>query len=239
VSGRALETGGACETGKLAAAKAAVELVKDGMLLGLGSGSTVRVFIDLLAERVRRENLSLVFCSTSLDTSFYAASKGLREVPLGEDPPDLAVDGADLVLPDRTLIKGGGAAHFREKIIDYFSREFVVIVDETKVAETAPSSVSVPLEVHPMAVRQVVRRLRELAEVRGVQVRASSGGKLGPVVTDNGNLVLDVVLEGVEDWQEEEVRMKLIPGVLESGIFALRKPDKILIGTGSGTTLFI
>lgn len=229
----------ASEAGKLAAAKAAVELVKDGMLLGLGSGSTVRVFIDLLAEKVQKENISVTFCSTSLDTSFYAASKGLREVPLGEDPPDLAVDGADLVLPDRSLIKGGGAAHLREKVVDYFSKEFVVIVDETKVAKTAPGVVSVPLEVHPMAARQVARRLRELAEVRDVRVRASGGGKLGPVVTDNGNIVLDVVLEGVVDWREEEVRLKLIPGVFENGIFALRRPDKILIGTTSGTTLFI
>lgn len=214
---------------KLNAAREAARHVRDGMVVGLGSGTTVKIFIDVLAERVRQENLTIFFVSSSIDTSLYAAGKGLLEVPLHEYTPEVSFDGADAVLPDRSLIKGGGGCLLREKIVDYYSKEYVVIVDATKVAET-PRNLNVPVEVHPQAFKKVMEELRKSYGAVNVTLRTYEKGKLGPVLTDNGNFILDALFDELKDPLRLELSLKSVPGLIETGIFSVKKPSKIIVG---------
>lgn len=218
---------------KRRAAEAALKHVKDGMVIGLGSGSTVKVFIDLLGKKIKEEGYMLYFISSSADTSIYASSKGLKETTFLEHIPELAVDGADLVLPGLALIKGGGGAFLREKIVDYYSEEYFIIVDETKLS-VPMGPIKVPVEVLPQAFMPVRREVLKLGEVVDAELRLAGGGKLGPIITDNGNFIVDLYVEGVEDWPKLEEELNSIPGVLENGVFAKKKPSKIFVGKDDG-----
>ncbi|MEZ0346382.1 MAG: ribose 5-phosphate isomerase A, partial [Infirmifilum sp.] len=214
---------------RMRAVEAALELVRDGMLIGLGSGTTLRLFIEKLAERVKQEGLEVHFVSTSHDTSFLAARLGLVERPLLDEKPEIAFDGADYIFPERWVVKGMGAALFREKIVDYFSKEYVILADWKKLRDQ-PLNVPVPVEVHPFAAHQVLSALLELPEAGQASIRQAEKGKLGPVVTDNGNFLVDVVFKRIENPQELELKLTAIPGVTASGIFAVKKPSKIFLG---------
>ena len=141
------------EAKRAAAFKAVQELVEDGMVVGLGSGSTMAYAIQALAERVRSEELDILCIPTSYQVFFLAVRNGLRITSLDEHPePDLALDGADQVDKDLNLIKGGGAAMTREKIVDYASKRLAIIVDEAKLAERlGEKGLPVPLEVLPFS----------------------------------------------------------------------------------------
>jgi ribose 5-phosphate isomerase A len=205
---------------KINAAKGALEYVKDGMCIGLGSGSTAREFLKLLVEKAKKENIKVCCVTTSTDTRALAIENNLWVVePDTISEIDLAVDGADTVTKD-ALLKGGGGALTREKIIDYNAKKFIVIVDEGKVRDKLVGNVA--LEVLPFAAPFVLQELKKY----NPRIRKAER-KLGPVVSDNGSFIVDMDME-IDDPKKTEEWLKSIPGIIENGIFT--KFDKIIVG---------
>lgn len=207
---------------KDAAARAAVTLVRPGMKLGLGTGSTASVFVRRLAERVAAEGLELRCASTSKATADLAVSLGLKIETLDElGWLDLTIDGADEVDPDLNLIKGGGGAHLREKIVATASDRMVVIADKMKVVEHL-GQFHLPVEVVPFgkeATKTLVMRALDghgLAD-RPVKWRESADG--GPFLTDEGNVILDLYLGRIADPETLAGDLSAIAGVVEHGLF--------------------
>jgi ribose 5-phosphate isomerase A len=206
------------------AALGALSYIKNGMCIGLGSGSTVAEFINLLSEKVKKEKLSVCCVTTSTDTRLMAINRGLWVTePDAISEIDLAVDGADRVTK-KALLKGGGGALTREKIIDYNAKKFIVIADESKVQETLEGNVA--LEVLPFAAPFVLKALKQYNPTIRMAVK-----KLGPVISDNGSFIIDMHMR-LEDPQKTERELKNIPGIIENGIFT--KFDEIIIGTKTG-----
>jgi len=205
---------------KINAAKAALAYVKDGMCIGLGSGSTVREFIKLLGEKVK-SGLKITCVTTSFDSRMLAIENGIfvTETDAIEDI-DLAVDGADKVTP-HALLKGGGGALTREKIIDYNAKKFIVIVDESKVIDGVLEG-EVNLEVLPFASPLIMKTLKEY----NPKVRMAKA-KLGPVISDNGSFIIDCHMK-LENPKKVEQWLKSIPGIIENGIFT--RFDMIIVG---------
>lgn len=212
---------------KKTAGYAAVEYVRDGMVVGLGTGSTVKYFVEGLAEKVREEEFDLTCIPTSVAVERLAVSLGLSVSNLVEHPRvDLDVDGADEVDPRFNLIKGGGGALTREKIVAESSEKFFVVVDESKIVRRL-GVFPVAVEVLSFAEGKVVRELRDL----GGFPRKREG-----FVSDNGNIILDVKFNIVcPEKLEEEINS--LSGVVENGLFAKRKPEKVLVGVGGKVSL--
>jgi ribose 5-phosphate isomerase A len=202
---------------KAAAGRLAASLVQDGMALGLGTGSTVAFFLEALAERVRAEGLRLRGVPTSLDTERRCWELGLPLAGLEElDSLDLTVDGADEIDPQFRLIKGGGGALLREKVVAQQSRELVIVVDPKKRVERLGTTFALPVEVVPFALAPVLRAVRAL----GANPVQRGAHALPPYRTDNGNAVLDLSFpDGIADPQALEQRLKAIAGVVEVGLF--------------------
>lgn len=209
---------------KINAAKAALEYVKDGMCIGLGSGTTVKEFIRLLGEKVKN-GLKVTCVTTSFDSRMLAIENGIfvTETDAIEDI-DLAVDGADKVTKT-ALLKGGGGALTREKIIDYNAKQFIVIADEGKVVEGILEG-EVNLEVLPFAAPLVMKELKQYDP----RIRMSKA-KLGPVISDNGSFIIDCDMK-IEDPRGMEQKLKSIPGIIENGIFT--KFSIIIVGNEEG-----
>ena len=198
---------------KRAAAEKALELVRDGMLLGLGSGTTMRYFTEGLG-RLVEGGMKVRGVPTSRATAELAAANGIPVITELVSPIDLAVDGADEVDPALNLIKGRGGAHFREKIVAAASKRFVVVVDESKMVPQLGVGV-VPVEVLPFLWRTTAERLTELGASLTVR-----GGEEAPFMTDNSNLILDLTFEGgIADPAEVATALKAIVGVVEHGLF--------------------
>jgi ribose 5-phosphate isomerase A len=207
------------------AALGTLEYVKNGMCIGLGSGSTAREFIRLLAEKVKKEKLSICCVTTSLDSRMVAIESGLWVTePDAISEIDLAVDGADK-LTENALLKGGGGALTREKIIDYNAKKFIVIADESKLQKTLEGSVS--LEVLPFAAPIVLKQLARYKPVIRI-----SDQKLGPVISDNGCYIVDLADMKIDDPEGMENELNGIPGIIENGIFT--QFDEIVLGTKDG-----
>jgi ribose 5-phosphate isomerase A len=202
---------------KAAAGRLAASLVQDGMALGLGTGSTVAFFLEALAERVRAEGLRLRGVPTSLDTERRCWELGLPLAGLEElDSLDLTVDGADEIDPQFRLIKGGGGALLREKVVAQQSRELVIVVDPKKRVARLGTTFALPVEVVPFALAPVLRAVRAL----GANPVQRGAHALPPYRTDNGNAVLDLSFpDGIADPQALEQRLKAIAGVVEVGLF--------------------
>ncbi len=218
------------ELEKKNAALAALSHVKNDMVVGLGTGSTAKYFIELLCEKVRSGGLKRIrgVC-TSHDSRELALAGKLNTVSLDHiEQIDLAVDGADSVDAKLNSIKGGGGALAREKIIAYNAKKFIIIADETKYCQKL-ANVTVPIEVMEFACPLVLRNFRKMG--MRAEVRKSSGGKIGPVITDNGNFLIDAHMD-VLDAKKDEMRLKNIPGVVEAGIFT--KCDLLIIGKEKG-----
>ncbi|MFA5049632.1 MAG: ribose 5-phosphate isomerase A [Candidatus Micrarchaeia archaeon] len=214
---------------KINAAKKALEFVKPDTVIGLGSGSTVFEFLKLLGEKIRNENMRVFGVPTSFDTEMIALGQGIPIIRPDQPPKiDLAIDGADLISKNY-LIKGGGGALTREKIIAYEAEKFYVIADEGKLKlENFP----VPIEVIPFSVFLVAKKLQQ----KGYQVMLRmSQNKLGPVITDNGNYIIDALIPKINNPKKLEEELTLIPGVIENGIFT--KFDKIIIGNQKGSKI--
>ena len=200
---------------KAAAAARALELVRPGMVVGLGTGSTAAHFVQGLGELVRG-GLRVTGVPTSRETERLAKAAGIPLADALEGPIDLAVDGADEIGPDLDLIKGGGGAHLREKLVAGAALRFIVIADEGKLVPRLGTRFPVPVEVVPFLWRSTAARLAKL----GFEWRLR-GGAEAPFTTDNGNLVIDLTASGgIPDPRGAAARIKAVTGVVEHGIFA-------------------
>ncbi len=214
---------------KLAVATAAVDQVRDGMVLGLGSGSTAALMIQELGARLQRGELSgITGVTTSFQGEVLAAELGIPLQSLNAvSRIDLAIDGADEVDPDFQLIKGGGACHVQEKLVARRADRFVVVVDSSKLVERLNLEFLLPVEVLPGAWRQVKAELEAMGAKGELRMAVR---KAGPVVTDQGNLVLDLKWTGgIADPAGLEQGINNLPGVLENGLF-VGLTDQVLVG---------
>ncbi|MBE6487483.1 MAG: ribose-5-phosphate isomerase RpiA [Methanosphaera stadtmanae] len=208
--------------------KEAVKLIDDGQVVGLGTGSTTHFFIKHLGMRIQEEELEILGIPTSFQSLILAREFGIKVTSLDEHDVDIAVDGADEVSSQLDLIKGGGAAHTIEKLVDSNAKKFVVIVDESKLVDNL-GEFPVPVEVIPDSLRPVTNALIQMGGKPEIRMGIR---KDGPVITDNGNFVLDTKFD-IEDPAKLEVELNSIPGVLENGIFA-GITDKVIVGKMSG-----
>ena len=207
---------------KRASANAALEYVLTGATIGVGTGSTAEFFIEALAARPGQIAAAV---ASSLAATAALRAAGIRVVDLAEAPSTYSSsDGADEVDPHLRLIKGRGGAHTREKVLATAAELFVCIVDESKLVDRLGGA-PVPLEVVPMALPLVARRLTAL----GATVAERPG-----FVTDNGNAVLDAMELDLSDPEGLELELDAIPGVVECGIFARRRADVVLVGAAGG-----
>lgn len=220
----------AAEDAKRHAAQRAAELVEDGMVLGLGTGSTAQLMLAALAARVN-EGLKVRGVPTSIDTMELARHLGIPLTTLDDDLAlDLTLDGADEVDPEFRLIKGLGGALLREKVVASASRRVAIMVDEGKLVKKLGSKAPLPVEVVRFAWRPAQERLKALG-CEPVLRRTPEGE---PFVTDNGNLVLDArFAHGVEQPEELERAVNNIPGVVENGLF-LGLATEVVVGTPAG-----
>ena len=215
---------------KLAAAQKALEFVKPGMSVGLGTGSTAEIFIDLLGKREKEEKLGLACIATSRASERQAKRLGLKLAGFDAvEKLDAAFDGADQVDSDFNLIKGLGGALVREKIVDYRAKEFYVLVGEGKLCDEL--SGIVPVEAIPMA-EGAVRR--ELAALGALEAPARMEGKM-KFISDNGNPVLHAKFGKIGDPSELEWRINEIPGVVDNGLFTKGASVAVIVGSASGT----
>ncbi len=213
---------------KRMAAEAAVERVKEGMVLGLGTGSTTRYAIEKLG-RLMNEGLNILCIPTSDATAELARSLGIPLTSLSEHPTvDLVIDGADEVDPRLNLIKGMGGALFREKLVALSSTQMIVIVDESKLVDSLGQRTPVPTEVLPFAWNQTRKRLEALGCTPSLREVVDQ-----PFITDNGNYVLDCRFPHIEEASDLADRIKAIPGVMEHGLF-LDMADTVLVGRPQG-----
>ena len=189
--------------------------VKDGDILGVGSGSTVYVALLAIAKRIKEEKLIIKAIPTSIEISLFCSKLGIPLTTLYENKPDWLFDGADEVDPNRSLIKGRGGAMFKEKLLISSSPVNYIIVDESKLVKKLGTNFPVPIEVFPTALMHVEAALRKIG-ANSLKIRPAKG-KDGPIITENGNLVLDAHFDDIDD--DMEVKIKSITGVIESGLF--------------------
>ena len=205
---------------KKKAAARALQFVEPGMKLGLGTGSTAAAFVDLLGKRVA-EGLDVIGVPTSEATRRQAESLGIRLTTLDAEPfLDLTIDGADEIDPGLRLIKGGGGALLREKIVATASDRMIVIADATKLVETL-GKFPLPIEVIPFGLAATLGMIEMLGEDCGCQgelkVRTTASGE--PFRTDSDNLIVDAHYGAIVDPEELDHALKMIPGVVENGLF--------------------
>lgn len=212
--------------GKEKVAKKIVRLAQNGEIIGAGSGSTVYLALLALAERVRREGLKIQIIPASMEISMTCIRLGLPQTTLWAARPDWTFDGADEVDPSRNLIKGRGGAMFKEKLLICNSAKTYILVDESKPVEHLGSKFPVPIEVFPHALTYVEKRIKELKASKTTLRPAQ--GKDGPVLTENGNFILDAYFPAIPLSLEKEI--KSVTGVIESGLFIGYEPEVIITG---------
>jgi len=190
------------------------EKVKDGDVLGVGSGSTSYLALVAIAKKVKAEKLNVKAITTSIELTMVCSSLGIETTTLFEHRPDWYFDGADEVDPDKSLIKGRGGAMFKEKLIMSASPVTYILVDESKLVKKLGTNFPVPVEVFPPALLYVEAELKKLGAETTLR---PAKGKDGPVITENGNLILDAHFNTID--KEMERKIKAITGVIESGLF--------------------
>jgi len=203
---------------KKKAALEAIKHVKNNTIIGLGSGTTVAFAIEALGKRVQKENLQIMGIPSSYQAFQLAIQHGIQITTLDEHPIiDITIDGADQITPKLQLIKGMGAALAREKIVAAASKYNIIIADESKrVNHLGENNQAVPIEVLPFALSLVVNKITMLGCIPVVR---EGKGKLGPIITDNGNFIIDAYFGLISDPQELSIKVKSIPGVVETGFF--------------------
>ena len=217
---------------KIAAEKAAAR-VRSGMVVGLGTGSTVYYALLKLGERVR-EGLDIIGIPTSAGTEKIATAQQIPLATLASHPSlDLTIDGADEVDQDLNLIKGGGAALVREKIIANASKEILIVVDESKVSRVLGTTFPLPVEVVRFGWEATQTEVNRICGKSTLRLAPDPDGNQHPLMTDNGNYILDCHFDGIPAPEAVELQLNNIPGVVENGIF-VNRADKIIIGTPSG-----
>lgn len=218
---------------KQAAGQKAASLVRDGMRLGLGTGSTAAHALTALGTRIREDGLTVEGVATSFEAERLARECGIPLTTLDDDPDlDLVIDGADEVDEALRLIKGRGGAHAREKVVATQAERFVVVVDPSKLVDRLGEQAPLPVEVLPMAVTPVSRALDDLGATPELRVGAA---KDGPVVTDQGLWILDAHFpEGIADPSALNRALCTRPGVLDHGLFLDLATD-VIVGRPDGT----
>ncbi|MFG6119714.1 ribose 5-phosphate isomerase A [Thalassobacillus sp. B23F22_16] len=189
--------------------------VKDGQVIGVGSGSTSFLAIQAIADKVKKENLSITAIPTSIEVALSCARLGIPTTTLTEARPDWGFDGADEVDSEFNLIKGRGGAMFAEKLVMASSPKTFILVDESKFVDRLGHNFPVPVEVDPRAIHLVETKLQEM-DVTAVGLRMAKH-KDGPVITEAGNMILEVRFNHI--GLTTEVDLNAIPGVIENGIF--------------------
>ncbi|MFB6470078.1 MAG: ribose 5-phosphate isomerase A [Vulcanisaeta sp. AZ3] len=226
---------------RLAAAREALKYVANSQVIGVGTGATAITFLKELRSAIINGNVKdVLLVPTSTETEIEIINLGLSQLlryPWQVDHIDVAIDGADEVDENKNLIKGGGGALAREKIIDYWAKEFVVIVDETKLVNRIPTKHPIPIEVLPFAWSIVKKRLER--EPGGKAELRFGSGKRGPVVTDNGNYIIDYIPSLPIDSARMEIEIKALPGVVEVGIFNGVHVSKVIVGRFDGSTFML
>ena len=214
---------------KQAVALAAVDQIENGMILGLGSGSTAALMIEALAAKIKSGEIKdVIGVTTSFQGEVLASELGIPLKSLSSvSEIDLAIDGADEVDPKFQLIKGGGACHVQEKLVAALAKKFIVVVDSTKLVEKLNLDFKLPVEVLPSAWKQVQQTLQDLGGKGKLRMAQK---KAGPIVTDQGNLILDLTFSnGIDQPELLESQINNIPGVLENGLF-VNLTDQVLVG---------
>ena len=211
---------------KKIAAQAALQFVKPDMIVGVGSGSTVNCFIEALGT-LKDQIKGAV--AASKNSEEFLRQQGIEVFSTNDvSSLDIYVDGADEINPQKMMIKGGGAALTREKIVAALAKNFICIVDSSKQVDVLGSTFPLPIEVIPMARSQVARKLVAL----GGAPEYREG-----VVTDNGNIILDVHNFAIMNPVEMEKELNNIAGVVTNGVFALRPADTVIVGTPDGAKI--
>ncbi|XP_043272389.1 ribose-5-phosphate isomerase [Venturia canescens] len=221
---------------KVAACKAVDEYVKDNSVVGIGSGSTVIYAVHRLAERVQEEKLNVICVPTSFQARQLIVNNHLTLGDLETNPKlDCAIDGADEVDSEMNLIKGGGGCLLQEKIVASCTEKLVIIADYTKNSEHLGEQYKkgIPIEVVPMAYVPIKNKIEE--SYGGSAKIRMAVAKAGPVVTDNGNFILDWHFpQGLENWSKINTELKLLPGVVETGLF-IKMATKAYFGMSDGS----
>lgn len=197
------------------AAESASSLISDGMVVGLGTGSTAEIVIREIGNRIKTEEFEILGVPTSLRTEMMAIECGIPITTLSEHPSlDICIDGADQVDSELNLIKGGWGSHTREKIVSYAAKKLVICVEEEKIMEQLTKPV--PLEVLPYAVKIVEKQVNKLG---GKPALRSEGTRGGYSVTEHGNLVIDADFGLIPNPEEMSTALSSVVGSLEHGIF--------------------
>ena len=219
----------ATNVAKSAAARMAASLVEDGMCLGLGSGSTFLLVVEELGSRIREEGLSISGVPTSSGTEQAARAVGISILSLDEASRlDIAIDGADEIDPNRNMIKGGGAALVREKIVAAAADEMVVVIDENKIVDRLGVAFPLPIEVLAFGARQAEAAIAQTG--CDTALRCVDGQ---PVITDNGNYIIDCHYNGIDDAAALHDQLNGLPGVLDNGLF-IGMAGRVLVGHQDG-----
>ncbi|TDQ04822.1 ribose 5-phosphate isomerase A [Labedaea rhizosphaerae] len=201
---------------KLKVAELVAERVRDGDTIGVGSGSTAFLAIQAIAKRAKEKRLEVVAIPTSVEVGLACAALGVPTTSLVHARPDWCFDGADEVDPDRNLIKGRGGALFQEKLVMAAAPETFICVDDSKMVTSLGQKHAIPLEVDVQALRLVESTVEREFPVKEMALRLAKG-KDGPVLTERGNLLIDIRLESVES--DTQARLIAIPGIVETGLF--------------------
>jgi len=220
------------EKEKKNAALEAVKHVKDGFIVGLGSGSTAAYAIEEIGNRTKREEMRVSGVATSYQAFILAVKHGIPITTLEEHPTlDLTIDGADQIDEELNLIKGMGGALAREKIVAFASKKLVIVADESKkVKVLGENNHPVPIEVLPFATPIVMRKIKEIG---GKPTLREGIKKVGPVITDNGNVIIDVDFGLIHNPEKLERELKMLSGVVETGLF-VKMAKLVFVGKRSG-----
>jgi len=216
------------EEAKKNAALEAVKHIKDGFIIGLGSGSTAAYALREIGRLIRKKDWKILGVPTSHQAFLLAAKCGIPITTLNEHPRlDVTIDGVDQVDPDLNLIKGGGGALTREKIVASASKQNIAVADETKLTKKLGTNQPVPIDVLPFATALVMSRIKRM---KGKPFLREGKGKLGPVVTDDGNFVVDADFGPIDAPERLNAELKSIPGVVETGLF-IKVASIVYVGT--------
>ena len=216
------------EEAKKNAALASIKHVRDESVIGLGSGSTISYVIQEIGVLVKNAEIRILAVPTSYQAFLLAVKQGISITTLVENPTlDLAIDGADQIDQRINLIKGMGGALTREKIVAEAAKKLIIVADERKKVEfLGENNHPVPMEILPFALSVVMARLKKLG---GNPILRKGNGKVGPVVTDNGNIIVDVDFGIIHNPVETESKLKIIPGIIETGLF-IEMADVVYLG---------
>jgi ribose 5-phosphate isomerase A len=220
------------EEAKKRVALEAVKHVKDGFVVGLGSGSTAAFAIQELGKMIKQKGLHIMGVPSSSQAKILALNSGIPLTTLDEHPVlDLVIDGADEVDKNLDMIKGGGGALTREKIVASSAKQVVIVADESKLVDKL-GKFKVPIEVLPFALAPVTKAIKGLG---GKPLLRESKGKVGAVVTDNGNYIVDVDFGLLDNAKAIDEKLKCIPGVIETGLF-IDLANRVYLGKSDGIT---